>query len=59
MEVITLLIPLAIILALIFIGAFIWMAYIGQFDDLDTPALRMLLDEKDININADSNKEKK
>ena len=48
MEVITILIPIAIVLALIFIIGFIWMTLSGQYDDLETPALRMLLDEKKI-----------
>jgi cbb3-type cytochrome oxidase maturation protein len=59
MEVITILIPLALILALFFIVGFIWMTAKGQYDDLETPAMRMLLDDKKININTDTNKEKK
>ncbi len=48
MEIILLLLPLAILLALFFIGAFIWSTMKGQYDDLNTPQLRMLLDDKDI-----------
>lgn len=59
MEVITILIPLAIILALLFIIGFLWMTAKGQYDDLETPAMRMLLEDKKININTDTNKEKK
>jgi cbb3-type cytochrome oxidase maturation protein len=63
MEVITILIPLAILLALFFIFGFIWMTVKGQYDDLDTPAMRILLEDNKlknkININTDSNKEKK
>lgn len=59
MEVITILIPLALLLALFFIIGFIWMTAKGQYDDLETPAMRMLLEEKNININTDINKEKK
>lgn len=55
MEVITILIPIAILLALSFIGGFIWMTAKGQYDDLETPAMRILLEETD-NINK---KEKK
>lgn len=54
MEVITVLVPLAIIMALTFVVGFIWMSMKGQYDDLETPAMRMLLDEKKIN-----NEEKK
>ena len=47
MEIILLLLPLAILLALFFIGVFIWTTWKGQYDDLNTPQYRMLLDEKD------------
>jgi cbb3-type cytochrome oxidase maturation protein len=48
MEVILILIPLALLLGLFFIGAFIWSAKKGQYDDLETPKFRMLLDDKKI-----------
>jgi cbb3-type cytochrome oxidase maturation protein len=59
MEVITILIPLAIILALTFIVGFIWMTIHGQYDDLETPAMRMLIDDTKLNpkLNNDNNKE--
>lgn len=70
MEVLPIVIPLAILLALGFIAGFIWMTMRGQYDDLETPAMRMLLDEKKLeNLNAEdkldpnkdmiSNKERK
>lgn len=61
MEVITILIPLALLLALFFVIGFIWMTAKGQYDDLETPAMRMLLDDKNLNTNTDTNinKEKK
>ena len=63
MEVITILIPLAILLALFFIIGFIWMTAKGQYDDLETPAMRMLLEDEKItsqpNTKTDFNKEKK
>lgn len=61
MEVITILIPLAILLALSFIVGFIWMTMKGQYDDLETPAMRMLIEEKKLNIKKDIiiNEEKK
>jgi cbb3-type cytochrome oxidase maturation protein len=50
MEVITILLPLALLLGFFFIAGFIWMTIKGQYDDLETPAMRMLLDsEKKIN----------
>lgn len=62
MEVITILIPLAIFLALTFISGFIWMTIKGQYDDLETPPLRILIDENKLNTSKKSdlsNKEKK
>lgn len=46
MEVVAFLIPIAILLGLMFIGSFIWMAKSGQYDDLETPKYKMLLDDK-------------
>lgn len=48
MEILVLLIPMAIILGGLFIGAFIWSARKGQYDDLETPKFRMLLDDNKI-----------
>lgn len=60
MEIMPVLIPIAILLALSFIAGFIWMTTKGQYDDLETPAMRMLLDEKKINTeNIPTNKEEK
>ncbi|MDD4974898.1 MAG: cbb3-type cytochrome oxidase assembly protein CcoS [Bacteriovorax sp.] len=60
MEVITILIPLALLLALTFIVGFIWMTVKGQYDDLETPAMRMLIEEKKLSPtkNIISNQEK-
>ena len=50
MSVIYLMIPLAISLALIALAAFYWALNSGQFDDVETPAQRMLFDEvSDVN----------
>jgi cbb3-type cytochrome oxidase maturation protein len=45
MSVIYVVLPLAVILAGVGVGAFIWAAQRGQFDDLDTPAVRVLHDD--------------
>lgn len=45
MSVLYLLIPLAILLAGGGLLAFRWAARDGQFDDLETPAIRILLDD--------------
>lgn len=45
METIFVLLPLALLIAAIAVGFFIWAAMSGQFDDLDTPPVRMLFDD--------------
>jgi cbb3-type cytochrome oxidase maturation protein len=42
-----LLVPIAGVLVAVAIAAFVWAVRNAQFDDLDTPALRVLLDEED------------
>ena len=46
MSVIYLVVPLAALIALAAVIAFVWGARRGQFDDLDTPAIRMLHDDR-------------
>ncbi|QQE10062.1 cbb3-type cytochrome oxidase assembly protein CcoS [Planctomycetota bacterium] len=48
MSVIYIVLPLALVLALVALGAFIWSVKGGQFDDLSTPSLRMLHDDEQI-----------
>jgi cbb3-type cytochrome oxidase maturation protein len=45
MIVIFLLIPLSVVIAACFLGAFIWAVRSGQFNDTCTPAMRVLLEE--------------
>jgi cbb3-type cytochrome oxidase maturation protein len=45
MNIIYLLLPLALILALFFVGLFLWANKRDQFDDLDSPAQKILLDD--------------
>lgn len=45
MSVLFLLVPLAILLVAVFVGAYVWSARSGQFDDLTTPAMRAVHDE--------------
>jgi cbb3-type cytochrome oxidase maturation protein len=47
-EAIFVLLPLALLIAAIAVGLFIWAARTGQFDDLDTPAIRILFDDAEI-----------
>ncbi len=51
MEAIRILIPLALGLGVFFVGLFIWSTKSGQYDDLDTPSKRILLDDEEINTN--------
>ena len=57
MEVIKILIPMAIIMGIVFVGFFIWSTKTGQFDDLDTPSKRMLLDDENENSNKKKSKD--
>lgn len=45
MTILYVLVPLAIGIVLIAVAGFAWATHRGQFDDLETPALRMLRDE--------------
>ena len=45
MDIIFILLPAALALAVVFVLAFIWAAKRGQYDDLETPALRILMDD--------------
>ncbi len=46
MSVLYILIPAALVLGLGFLAAFVWMLRRGQYDDLDTPPVRMLFDDQ-------------
>ena len=50
MVVLYLLIPLAVILMGVAIWAFIWSVKSGQFDDMEGPAHRILMDDDDPRI---------
>ncbi len=45
MDILFVILPLALLIAAIAVAAFVWAARSGQFDDLDTPGRRMLLDD--------------
>ena len=47
MSVIYVVLPLALLIAVGAVVAFIWAARGGQFDDLDTPSVRILHDDVD------------
>ena len=45
MSILYVLIPLALILLGVAVWAFFWAVGAGQFDDLDTPAVRVVMDD--------------
>ncbi len=47
MEILYLLIPLGLLILGIAIGAFIWAVKSGQFEDMQGPAHRILMDDDD------------
>ena len=47
MEILPLLIGISIVAVVAIAGVFVWAVRSGQFDDLDTPAVRILVDEDD------------
>lgn len=61
MNVLFVLVPIALLLAALGALAFRWAVNNGQYDDLDSPAYRMLIDETNTagrNAEEDSNSEK-
>jgi len=49
MEVIFMLIGFSLLVALIFLGLFIWAVKDGQYDDAYTPSMRILFEDKKSN----------
>jgi cbb3-type cytochrome oxidase maturation protein len=47
MEILYLLIPLAVVLMIVAIAFFLWTVRSGQYDDLEGPAHRILMDDDD------------
>ena len=45
MSILYVLIPLALLLLGLAVWAFFWAVGSGQFDDLDTPAMRVVMDD--------------
>jgi cbb3-type cytochrome oxidase maturation protein len=48
MSVIYVMLPFAILLGVAAVAAFLWAARRGQFDDLETPAIRVLFEEEPV-----------
>jgi cbb3-type cytochrome oxidase maturation protein len=56
MEILILILPVALIISIGFVICFISAVLNGQYDDLETPSHRILLDEENIeykNVNRD------
>ncbi len=45
MSVLYIVLPLALLIVGVAVAAFVWATARGQFDDLDTPSVRMLHDD--------------
>lgn len=50
MEILYLLIPLGLLVLGVAIWSFLWAVKTGQFDDMEGPAHRILMDDDDIRI---------
>lgn len=59
MNIFYLLIGVSLVAALIFLGAFIWAVRSGQYDDNETPSIRMLFDDDDDTTDENDEKQKK
>ncbi len=57
MNIFYLLIGVSLLAALIFLAAFIWAVRSGQYDDNETPSIRILFDDDE--TESESNNEKK
>ncbi|MGV6827319.1 MAG: cbb3-type cytochrome oxidase assembly protein CcoS [bacterium] len=57
MEVIYLLIPISLIIVAVIVGVFLWSVRSGQFDDLEGPAHRILMDDDDNPSNSHEDRE--
>lgn len=54
MEVLYFLIPLAVVLVAIAVAVFLWSVKSGQFEDMEGPAHRILMDDDDPMIPTDA-----
>lgn len=48
MDVVFVLLPIALLTAGLMLALFIWAVRSGQYDDLETPAVRILLDDEEV-----------
>jgi cbb3-type cytochrome oxidase maturation protein len=50
MNILFLLLPIALLLGICFLAAFIWAAKSGQYDDLETPAHRIFVPDSKVTV---------
>ncbi|MBI5463156.1 MAG: cbb3-type cytochrome oxidase assembly protein CcoS [Gammaproteobacteria bacterium] len=50
MDILYLLIPLAVVIMIVAVAAFMWAVKSGQYEDLEGPAHRILMDDDDPRI---------
>lgn len=53
MQLLFVLLPLALLFAALMVGLFIWAVRKGQFEDLETPPLRILFDDEPVEKKPD------
>ena len=56
MEIIYLLLPIALILVIVIVWVFMWAVKSDQFEDLEGPAHRIIMDDDDKVDNHENNK---
>ncbi len=59
MSVVAVLIGFSLLVASGFLVAFLWAVKSGQYDDKHTPAIRMLMDDKNSKVKDNRNHEEK
>jgi len=55
MNIFYLLIGVSLLVALVFLAAFIWAVRNGQFDDNETPSIRILFDDDTVDKETEKN----
>lgn len=51
MDILFFMVPAAILIAVVFVVAFIWATKKGQYDDLETPAHKILIEDEKVKNN--------
>ncbi len=57
MSVVYIALPISLLLVLAAVAAFVWSLRTGQFDDLETPSVRLLMDDEEIEPKAQEDAE--